>query len=159
MMLSSGVQHSGCGVMMSVILRAMSGNRSKRRATYGLALFRAALGVFLVAMPWLVGSGLDGYGITNVAGGVAIVAVALASGGALWGRWVQASLALGVFFAPFAFGEAVEHHQIYCAVLVGKLLLLSAIVSPKLFASDEITPSDSDKSAAEKTSSVSTPPK
>jgi hypothetical protein len=137
----------------------MYGSERKRRATIGLALFRGTIGVLLVALPWLIGNGLDGYGKTQLACGVAVVAVAALIHRALWLRWVQASLALLVFFLPFAFGDDVSDHQIYCAVLAGKLLLLTAIVSPRLFASDETTASDSDKSSASNTSSVSTPSK
>jgi hypothetical protein len=138
----------------------MYGSERKRRATIGLALFRGAIGVLLVALPWLIGNGLDGYGKTEVACGVAVVAVAALMHRALWLRWVQALLAVLVFFLPFAFGEdVVSDHQIYCAVLAGKLLLLTAIVSPRLFASDETTASDSERSSASNTSSVSTPSK
>jgi len=105
----------------------------KRRATLGLLAFRASLGVALMAMPWIVGEGLDGYGATQVAGGVAVVALAPWMQRWPWLRLIQGALAMSVFFLPFAFDTT--DMQIYAAVLIGKLLLLTAIVSPQIFRS------------------------
>ena len=138
------------------------GDRNLRAMIIGLALFRSFIGALLVAMPWLVGNGLDAYGATNVGCGVAVVAAATQMHRAPWLRWVQASLAFVVFFAPFAFNaDDIMDRQIYYAVLVGHMLLITAIVTPKLFAqetSERTNASDESKSAASKTSSVSTPP-
>lgn len=146
--------------MMSLILRAMHRIDRKQRAIVGLALFRSFVGVLLVAMPWVVGHGIDGYGATNLGCGVAVVACATQMHRAPWLRWVQASLALAVFFLPFAFGEDfVDDKQIYCAVLLGKMLLISTIVSPTLFSQDEerTSANDSAKSSGSNTSNVNTP--
>ena len=129
----------------------------------GLAAFRAFVGLLIGIMPWVVGNGLDGYGATNVGCAVAIVAAATQMHRAPWLRWVQASLAFAVFFAPFAFGgDDVSDRQIYYAVLVGHMLLISAIVTPRLFVTQETSEptsaSDDSRSAGSKTSSVTTPP-
>jgi len=139
------------------------GERKLRAMVVGLALLRAFMGGLLIAMPWLVGSGLDGYGATNIGCGVAIVAAATQMHRAPWLRWVQASLALVVFFAPFAFNsDDISDRQIYYEVLVGHMLLVSAIVTPRLFVHEETSErtsaSDASRSAASKSSSVSTPP-
>jgi hypothetical protein len=105
----------------------------KRRAIVGLALFRASLGVVLALMPWIVGDGLDGYGATQVAAGVAIVAMAPWMNRWPQLRWLQALLALGILFAPFAFDT--RDMQIYVAVLLGKTLLITSIVSARIFES------------------------
>ena len=132
----------------------------KGRAIVGLALFRAFVGGLVVAVPWIVGNGLDAYGMTEVATGVALVAAAPLMHRAPWLRWVQAALAIELFFAPFAFGEAVGDRQIYCAVLLGHMALISAIVTSTLFGqeqSESISDSDESRSAASNTSSVKTP--
>ncbi|MDB4965044.1 MAG: hypothetical protein JWN44_733 [Myxococcales bacterium] len=134
MTLSSGVQHSGVGVMNSVTLRAMPLDDRKLRAIVGLATFRSFLGVALAAAPWISGAGLDGYGATQLGGGVAIVAMAPIMHRRARLRWIQGALALSVFFLPFAFADTTDI-QIYVAVLIGKLLLISAIVSPDIFRS------------------------
>jgi hypothetical protein len=105
----------------------------KRRATIGLAVFRSFLGTVLGVMPWIAGEGLDGYGATQLATGVAIVAMAPVMHKKPRLRWVQGALAMSVFFLPFAFDTTDV--QIYVAVLTGKLLLLSALVSPDIFRS------------------------
>ena len=137
-------------------------DRNLRAMTIGLALFRVFMGALLVGMPWIVGNGLDGYGATNVGCGVAIVAAATQMHRAPWLRWVQASLAFVVFFAPYAFSaDDVSDRQIYYEVMVGLMLLVSSIVTPQLFAqetSERTSASDESRSAASKTSSVSTPP-
>lgn len=138
------------------------GERNLRAITIGLALFRSFFGLLLIAMPWIVGNGLDGYGATDIGCGVAVVAAATQMHRAPWLRWVQAALAMAVFFLPFAFPEDdVTDRQIYYAVLVGHALLISAIVTPRLFAQDEserTSASDSSRSEGSKSSSVSTPP-
>src|SRR5207248_8570250 len=101
MMLSSGVQHSGLGVMMSVIVKGMLMDDRKRRAIVGLATFRSLLGAGLAAMPWIAGAGLDGYGATQLGGGVAIVAMAPLMHRRPRLRWLQGLLAVSVFFLPF----------------------------------------------------------
>ena len=131
------------------------------RATVGLALFRMLTGALVISVPWVVGEGLDAYGVTEVATGVALVALAPLMHRAAWLRWVQAALAIELFFAPFAFGEAVGDRQIYCAVLLGHMALITAIVTPTLFGqeeSDATSASEVSRSAASNTSSVSTPP-
>jgi magnesium-transporting ATPase (P-type) len=133
------------------------------RAIVGLALFRAFVGGLVVSVPWVVGNGLDAYGMTEVATGVALVAAAPLMHRAQWLRWVQAALAMALFFTPFAFGEAVSDRQIYCAVLLGHMVLITAIVTPTLFRQEEeykpsTSASELSRSAASNTSSVSTPP-
>jgi hypothetical protein len=135
----------------------------KQRAIVGLATFRAFVGALVVAVPWIVGNGLDAYGAAEVATGVALVAAAPLMHRAPWLRWVQAALAMALFFTPFAFGEDVGDRQIYCAVLLGHMALISAIVTPTLFRQDEewspaTSASELSRSAASNTSSVSTPP-
>ena len=101
----------------------------------GLALFRAFVGALVIAQPWLVGNGLDGYGATSVGLGVATIAAASLAHRAPWLRWMFLALALGMFFLPFAFSsDDVTDHQIYYAVLAGHTLFVSAIVTPRLFA-------------------------
>jgi hypothetical protein len=128
----------------------------------GLAAFRIFVGALLGGMPWIVGSGLDGYGATNLGCAVAVVACATQMHRAPWLRWVQASLAFAVFFLPFAFSaDDISDKQIYCAVMIGHMLLISAIVTPRLFAqetSERTSASDSSRSDGSKTSSVNTPP-
>ena len=137
-------------------------DRNLRAMTIGLALFRVFMGLLLIGMPWIIGNGLDGYGATNIGCGVAIVAAATQMHRAPWLRWVQASLAIVVFFAPYAFAaDDITDRQIYYEVMVGHMLLVSAIVTPRLFAQDtseRTSASDASKSPASKTSSVSTPP-
>jgi hypothetical protein len=133
------------------------------RATIALAGFRIFLGALVTLSPFFVGEGLDPYGMTVVATGVALIAAAPLMHRAPWLRWVQAALALELFFMPFAFGEAVSDREIYSAVLLGHGLLLSAIVSPRLFRQDEdwspaTSASELVRSSASNTSSVSTPP-
>ena len=133
------------------------------RAIVGLALFRAFVGGLVVSVPWVVGNGLDAYGMTEVATGVALVAAAPLMHRAQWLRWVQAALAMALFFTPFAFGEDVSDRQIYCAVLLGHMVLITAIVTPTLFRQEEeykpsTSASELSRSAASNTSSVSTPP-
>ena len=89
------------------------------------------LGAALAAMPWIAGEGLDGYGATQLAGGVVIVTIAPMMHARPGLRWIQGALALSVFFLPFAFDTTDV--QIYVAVLLGKLLLISAIVTPQIF--------------------------
>ena len=48
-------------------------------------------------------------------------------------RGALALVAFASFFLPFLFD--VRDTQIYCAVLIGKAMLLSAIVSPDIFSS------------------------
>jgi len=133
----------------------------RQRAIVALALFRGGIGALFAALPWIVGNGLDAYGATQLGCGVAVVAAATQMHRAPWLRWVQAALALAVFFLPFAFGEdAVTDSQIYCAVLTGKLLLVTAIVTPELFSqptSERTIANDSSRSVASNTSSVKTP--
>lgn len=163
MTLSSGVQHLGSGVMTSLILWAMTKDeRNLRAMTIGLALARAFMGALLIALPWVVGNGIDGYGATNVGCGVAVVAAATQLHRAPWLRWVQASLAFVVFFAPFAFSaDDVGDRQVYYTVMVGLMLLVSSIVTPEMFAqetSERTSASDESRSAASNSSSVKTPP-
>jgi hypothetical protein len=136
--------------------------RNLRAMTVGLALFRVFMGALLIGMPWIVGNGLDGYGATDIGCGVAVVAAATQMHRAPWLRWVQASLAFVVFFAPFAFAsDDISDRQIYYEVMVGHMLLVSAIVTPRMFAQDKserTSASEVSKSAASKSSSVSTPP-
>jgi hypothetical protein len=136
--------------------------RNLRAMTVGLALFRVFMGALLIGMPWIVGSGLDGYGATNIGCGVAIVAAATQMHRAPWLRWVQASLAFVVFFAPYAFNsDDISDRQIYYEAMVGLMLLVSSIVTPRMFAQDtseRTSASEVSKSAASKSSSVSTPP-
>jgi hypothetical protein len=136
--------------------------RNLRAMTVGLALFRVFMGALLIGMPWIVGNGLDGYGATDIGCGVAVVAAATQMHRAPWLRWVQASLAFVVFFAPFAFAsDDISDRQIYYEVMVGMMLLVSSIVTPRLFVQDNserTNASDDSKSAASKSSSVSTPP-
>jgi hypothetical protein len=144
----------------------MSMSDSKQRAIIGLALFRAFVGALVVSVPWVVGNGLDAYGATVVGCGVAIVAMAPLMHRAPGLRWVQALLAVALFFTPFVFGEEVNDREIYCAVLLGHMLLISAIVTPTLFGqgegdivvSERTVESEVSRSAASNTSSVSTPP-
>jgi hypothetical protein len=103
----------------------------KRRAIVGLALFRAFLGTVLAALPWIVGDGIDGYGATQLGSGLALVAMAPWMDRWPWLRFIQAALALGVLFLPFAFDT--RDTQIYCAVLIGKLTLVSSILSHRIF--------------------------
>jgi hypothetical protein len=128
----------------------------------GLAAFRIFVGLLLGIMPWVVGNGLDGYGATNVGCAVAIVAAATQMHRAPWLRWVQASLAFAIFFAPFAFPfDDISDKQIYWAVLDGHMLLISSIVTPRLFVQDASEPtsaSDSSRSDGSNTSNVNTPP-
>ena len=139
-----------------------SGERNLRASIIGLALVRSFAGVLLVAMPWIVGNGLDGYGATNIGCGVAVVAAATQMHRAPWLRWVQAALAMAVFFAPFAFSaDDISDRQIYCAVLIGHTLLITAIVTPRLFAqetSERTSASDSSRSPGSNSSNVNTPP-
>jgi hypothetical protein len=129
--------------------------------TLGLAALRSFCGLLLIAMPWIVGEGIDGYGATNIGCGVAVVAAATQMHRAPWLRWVQASLAMAVFFLPFAFSaDDVSDKQIYYAVLVGHMLLISAIVTPRLFLQEPSEPtsaSDSSRSDGSNTSNVNTP--
>ncbi len=138
------------------------GNSNLRAMVIGLAALRAFCGALLIGMPWIVGNGLDGYGATDVGCGVAVVAAATQMHRAPWLRWVQAALALAVFFLPFAFpSDDIGDRQIYYAVLVGHMLLITAIVTPQLFAqetSDRTSASDASRSDASNTSSVKTPP-
>jgi hypothetical protein len=160
MTLSSGVQHCGIGVMTSVIGRAMSTtDRNLRAITVGLALFRAFIGLLLGVMPWVVGSGLDGYGATNLGCAVAIVAAATQMHRAPWLRWVQASLAMAVLFSPFAFSaDDVSAGQVYYAAMIGLMLIVSSIVTPAMFHDSERTSaSDSSRSDGSNTSNVNTP--
>ncbi len=109
--------------------------RGPRRLVVGLALFRAFVGALVIAGPWLVGSGLDGYGATSVALGVATIAAATQAHRAPWLRWIFLALALAMFFSPFAFSsDDISDHEIYYAVLAGHTLFVSAIVTPRLFA-------------------------
>jgi hypothetical protein len=130
--------------------------------TIGLAAGRIFTGVLLGAMPWIVGNGLDGYGATNIGCAVAVVAAATQMHRAPWLRWVQAALAMAVFFLPFAFpADDISDRQIYCAVLIGHMLLITAIVTPRLFVqstTERTSANDSSRSDGSKTSSVSTPP-
>ncbi|HEX9102408.1 MAG TPA: hypothetical protein VF997_09400 [Polyangia bacterium] len=139
----------------------MADGTNLRTMTIALAAFRAFIGALLVGMPWIVGNGLDGYGATCVGLGVAVIAAAVQMHRAPWLRWVQAALAFAVFFAPFAFAfDDISDKEIYCEVLIGHMLLISAIVTPKLFAqetSERTSASDDSRSDASKTSSVSTP--
>ena len=136
--------------------------RNPRAIVVGLALFRAFFGVLLIAMPWIVGNGVDGYGATNLGCGVAVVAAATQMHRAPWLRWVQAALAMAVFFLPFVFpSDDISDRQIYYAVPVGFALLMSSIVSTRMFVDDSsarMSASDSSRSDGSKSSSVSTPP-
>jgi len=136
--------------------------RKLRATTLGLAAFRCFVGALMIGMPWFVGNGLDGYGATCVGCGVAIVAAATQMHRAPWLRWVQASLAMAVFFLPFAFSsDDITDKQVYYAVLVGHMLLVSSIVTPQLFVdetSERTSASDASRSEASKSSSVTTPP-
>jgi len=127
----------------------------------GLALFRSFCGLLLVAMPWIVGNGVDGYGATNLGCGVAVVAAATQMHRAPWLRWVQASLALAVFFSPYLFSaDDVSDRQVYYAVPVGLMLLVSSIVTPRIFLQEpsaRSSDSDSSRSDGSNTSSVNTP--
>jgi hypothetical protein len=132
-----------------------------RRMIVGLALFRAFIGTLLLAEPWLVGAGLDGYGAVTIGCGVAVIAAATQMHRAPWLRWVQAALAMVVFFAPFVFaGDDISDREIYYSAMVGLMLLVSSIVTPTLFAqeSEWTSASDDARSSGSKTSSVSTPP-
>jgi len=127
-------------------------DRNLRAITVGLALFRAFIGLLLGVMPWVVGSGLDGYGATNLGCAVAIVAAATQMHRAPWLRWVQASLAFAVLFLPFAFKEDdINAGQVYYVAFVGFMLLVSSIVTPSIF-------NDSSRSDGSNTSNVNTPP-
>ena len=136
--------------------------RKLRATTVGLAAFRVFLGLMMIALPWIAGQGLDGYGATCVGCGVAIVAAATQMHRAPWLRWVQASLSMAVFFLPFAFAwDDITAGEIYSATPVGMMLLMSSIVTPQLFAADEnerTSDSDSSRSEASNSSSVKTPP-
>ena len=136
--------------------------RNPRAIVVGLALFRAFFGVLLIAMPWIVGNGIDGYGATNLGCGVAVVAAATQMHRAPWLRWVQAALAMAVFFLPFVFpSDDISDRQIYYAVPVGFALLMSSIVSTRMFVDDtseRMSARDSSRSDGSKSSSVSTPP-
>ena len=139
-------------------------DRGPRRLIVGLALFRAFVGALVIAEPWLVGSGLDGYGATTVGLGVAIIAAATQAHRAPWLRWVFLALALGLFFSPFAFSfDDVSDREIYYAVMAGHMILVSAIVTPRLFAQDgesaRTSASDESRSSGSNTSSVTTPSK
>jgi hypothetical protein len=142
----------------------MANDSGQRRLNVTLALLRAFIGVLLIGQPWIVGNGLDGYGATSVGIGVAVIAAASQMHRAQWLRWVQAALSMGVFFSPFLFREDdIMDREVYYAVMVGHTLLLSSIVSTRWFAQDaepsraRMTASDDSRSAASKTSSVSTP--
>lgn len=135
-----------------------------RRLNVGLALFRVFFGLLAVASPWLVGDGLDAYGATSVGCGVAVIAAATQMHRAQWLRWVQAALAIAVFFAPFAFNhDDITDREVYGATMIGFMLLVSAFVSPRFFVqgaqgdSERTTASEDSRSSASKTSSVSTP--
>jgi hypothetical protein len=141
----------------------MQGDRSNLGAmVWGLAAFRSFCGLLLIAMPWSVGNGLDGYGATVVGLGVAVVAAATQMHRAPWLRWVQLALAVAVFFTPYLFSaDDVSARQVYWAVPVAFMLLVSSIVTPEVFAqstSERTSASDSAKSDASNTSSVNTPP-
>ena len=132
-----------------------------KRAIVGLALFRASIGALIVAVPWIVGNGLDAYGATEVGLGLSVVAAATMMHRAPWLRWLQATLAIALFFTPFAFGEEVGDRQIYCAVLLGHMLLITAIVTPGLFGQADPLPTganDASRSATTPPSSASPPP-
>ena len=120
-----------------------------------------SVGLLLGVMPWVMGNGLDGYGASNVGCAVAIVAMATQMHRAPWLRWVQGSLALAVLFLPFAFSaDDVSAGQVAYAAMIGHMLILSAIVTPRLFqgTSERTSDSDSSRSDAANTSSVNTPP-
>lgn len=138
------------------------GNSNLRAMVLGLMAFRAFLGALLIGMPWIVGNGLDGYGASDLGCGVAVVAAATQMHRAPWLRWVQASLALAVWFLPFAFAsDDITMSQVYYAAMLGLMLLVSSIVTPELFAQETSEPtsaSDSSRSEGSKSSSVSTPP-
>lgn len=136
--------------------------RGQRRVNVGLALFRAFVGVLAIAEPWLVGHGLDAYGATSVGLGVAVIAAATQIHRAPWLRWVQAALALAVLFSPFLFDkDDIMDREVYYAVMVGFMLLMSSIVSTRMFLQDDeserTSASDDSRSSGSNTSSVNTP--
>jgi hypothetical protein len=136
-------------------------DRQDRRVNVGLALFRAFVGALAIAEPWLVGHGLDAYGATSVGLGVAVIAAATQIHRAPWLRWVQAALALAVLFSPFLFAsDDIMDREVYYAVMVGFMLLVSSIVSTRMFIQDEserTAASDDSRSSGSNTSSVKTP--
>jgi hypothetical protein len=136
-------------------------DRGPRRVIVGLALFRVFVGACLLAEPWLVGNGLDGYGAVTIGCGVAMIAAATQMHRAPWLRWVQAALAMVVFFVPFAFPtDDINDREVYYSAMVGFMMLVTAIVSPRWFAQDEserTSASEAARSSGSNTSSVSTP--
>lgn len=105
---------------------------ASRGPVVGLALFRVVVGAALAAMPWISGEGLDGYGATQLAGGLALVAIAPLMHARPSLRWVQALLAVSVLVCPFVFDD-VRDVQIYVAMIFGKVMLISAIPSAEIF--------------------------
>ena len=138
--------------------------RNDRATIVGLALFRIFIGGLVIVTPWVFGVGLDPYGATVLAAGVAIVAGAPFMHRAPGLRWVQAALAMELFFSPFAFpSDDVNAWQVYAATMLGFMTLMSSMVSPALFRQDEevsasTIESELLRSSASNTSSVSTPP-
>ena len=135
--------------------------RQDRRVNLGLALFRAFVGALAVAEPWLVGHGLDASGATSVGIGVATIAAATQIHRAPWLRWVMAALALAILFSPFAFAsDDIMDREVYYAVMVGFMLLVSSIVATRVFvqeSSERTSAGDDARSSGSKTSSVNTP--
>jgi magnesium-transporting ATPase (P-type) len=141
----------------------MSTNNSNLRAmVLGLMALRAFIGALLIGMPWIVGEGLDRYGATSVGLGVAVVAAATQMHRAPWLRWVQLALAFAVMFVPFVFpSDDISMAEVVYSSLTGFMLMVSAIVTPQLFAqetSERTSASEASRSEGSKTSSVSTPP-
>ncbi len=94
---------------------------------------------------------------------MATIAAATQVHRAPWLRWMFFALSLGMFFAPFAFSfDDVSDREIYYAVMAGHMLLVSSIVTARLFAQDDkawTRASDVSRSSGSNTSSVSTPSK
>jgi hypothetical protein len=98
----------------------------------GLMLFRSGLGAWLLLVsPWLLGTRLDPSGISDTLCGLLVIAVATGAERRPWLRFVQAAVALWVIFSAVVLEPA--ELQRYNEILVGKLMLLTAPVSRKLF--------------------------
>lgn len=108
-----------------------AGNRARaqRALTFLRCLFGAAMG--LGAWYWC--ERFDVYVAVQLALSALAIAVSLGIARGRVGRGWLALIAFASFFLPFLFD--VRDTEIYNAVIVGKALLLAAIVSPDIFSS------------------------
>jgi hypothetical protein len=113
-------------------LPAETPRQPSREAVWTLQIFRGALGLWLLVSPLILDERFNALGVSDVVCGLTVLATVAFAFRFPRLRLVLFPLAVWLGFSPFVF-EVQNEFGIYSEIVVAKVLLVSAFVSPEMF--------------------------